>query len=346
MMINGKLLNDKIIIENSKDIGRLYNKSNFGKIIKGNILELDLLEGIFLKEEGKIQIKENKKIIDFQNLVQTAAKKITDFEVKYLVFKDLRKRGHAVKNFSDLKGITYSIEKKDEVKKFVSVFSERDVLDLNAAIELIEYVNKKKGTLWFAILDEEGDITYYEVSKADIKGKIKKHSFKKSKGLFLKDRVIIFDEKNSKELLEKEFYGKFFGEGLQISLVESVYLSEENLIDICDINEKKIAKSRIKKAACKLQPDLETRLDVFRDLKKRGLIVKTGYKFGTHFRVYTKKPDEAHAEYLVHVVKDNFKSVWAEISRAVRLAHSVNKEIVFASVGKKIEYIRFGRLRP
>jgi tRNA-intron endonuclease len=66
-----------------------------------------------------------------------------------------------------------------------------------------------------------------------------------------------------------------------------------------------------------------------------------------HFRVYTKKPDVTHAEYLVHVVDKKFKSVWAEISRAVRLAHSVNKEIVFARIdGKVIDYIRLGRLRP
>ena len=54
-----------------------------------------------------------------------------------------------------------------------------------------------------------------------------------------------------------------------------------------------------------------------------------------------------HAEYLVHVVNKNFKSIWAEISRAVRLAHSVNKEILFARVdGKDLDYIRLGRLRP
>jgi tRNA splicing endonuclease len=35
------------------------------------------------------------------------------------------------------------------------------------------------------------------------------------------------------------------------------------------------------------------------------------------------------------------------MSRAIRLAHSVNKEIIFACVEKnKIEYIKFGRLRP
>ena len=96
-----------------------------------------------------------------------------------------------------------------------------------------------------------------------------------------------------------------------------------------------------------MQSDVKSRLIVFKDLKKRGLIVKTGFKFGAHFRAYAQKPDDTHAEYLIHVVEKDFKSIWAEISRAVRLAHSVNKEIIFARIeNSKIDYIKFGRLRP
>jgi len=97
----------------------------------------------------------------------------------------------------------------------------------------------------------------------------------------------------------------------------------------------------------KLQPDILLRLNVFHDLKQRRLLVKTGFKFGTHFRVYTQQPDTTHAEYLVHIVEKGFTSIWAEISRGVRLAHSVNKDFIFARVdGDSIQYIKLGRLRP
>jgi len=79
------------------------------------------------------------------------------------------------------------------------------------------------------------------------------------------------------------------------------------------------------------------------------MIVKTGFKFGTHFRAYTKSPHKSHAEYLIHGVTDSFTTSWAEISRAVRLAHSVNKTFAFAiytSNRKKITYISLSRLRP
>ena len=123
---------------------------------------------------------------------------------------------------------------------------------------------------------------------------------------------------------------------------------ERNVINVKNIiTEKKISLKKFKDIIKKSQPDINLRILAFNDLKKRGLIVKTGFKFGAHFRAYTKKPQKTHAEYLIHVVDKKFQRIWAEISRAVRLAHSVNKEIIFARVeDKKIDYIKFGRLRP
>ena len=158
---------------------------------------------------------------------------------------------------------------------------------------------------------------------------------------------MIFGEQQAKSLLEKEFFGKPFGSGLQLSLVEALYLMEKNLIDVQGSDGKQLSTKAFTQIIKQSQPDIKSRMTVFGDLKKRGLIVKTGFKFGAHFRVYTKQPDEAHAEYLIHVVDKGFKSTWAEISRAVRLAHSVNKEIIFTRIDETaIDYIKLGRLRP
>lgn len=346
MITTGELINEEILVEKQKDIGRLHGKSNFGEPTGKNKLKLDIIEGVFLLGEEKIKIFKNNKEIKFQDIVKIAAKKIPNFEIKYLVFKDLRNRGYAIKLHDEKDNIAFNINQKTEGSYFVSVFSERDFLKLKETKEIINYASKKGNILWFAILDEEGDITYYEVTQIDIKGKTKVHKFSKSKGILLKDRVIIFNEKLTKNLFEKEFFGKFFGDGLQLSFIEALYLLEKKIIDVFSIDEKKISKDKFLKIIQKLQPDIDLRIIVFKDLKKRGLIVKTGFKFGTHFRAYTKSPNETHAEYLIHVVKKDFKSIWSEISRAVRLAHSVNKEIIFARVDKKIDYIKFGRLRP
>ncbi|MDH7506717.1 MAG: tRNA-intron lyase [Candidatus Thermoplasmatota archaeon] len=344
MQIHGKIVNDKIIVDKPKDVGRLYNKSHFGTPLPGNKLELDLIEGVFLSEEGKIKIFRNKCEISFDELVKIAIKNIFDFEIKYLVYKDLRKRGHIIKLFKeDKKIIFYELKNNFLIK----TFSERDIFDIDETKKLLKNAKKKDKQLWFAIVDEEGDLTYYKINLLEIKGVNKEYTYDKVNGVLLKNRVIIFDTVVSKNLYEKEFYGKPFGKDLQLSLVEALYLLEKGIIDIKTEKDKKLSKEELEQIIFKLQPDIVSRLVVFKDLKKKGLIVKTGFKFGAHFRVYTSKPDDTHAEYLIHVVDKGFKSTWAEISRAVRLAHSVNKQIVFARVNKdKIDYIDFGRLRP
>ena len=348
MQICGELSGNKIIVKKSKDVGRLYNKSRIGETIACNQLQLNLIEGVFLLDEDKIKIFDNGKEVNFQNLVKLAAGHISGFETKYHVFKDLRLRGCAVKLCKKINGFAFFYLKKEEDKPFfISAFSERDLIEIKEIKGLIENAFKKGIGLWFAIVDEEGDLTYYDVSMIDIKGNTREHKFTKSNGVFLENRVVVFDKKFAENLHDKEFFGKPFGDGLQLSLVEALYLLDKKVIDVQTSDGKKLTKNEFKKIICKQQSDIELRYFVFCDLKKRGLIVKTGFKFGTHFRAYTKKPGETHAEYLVHVVDIDFKSIWADISRAVRLAHSVNKEIVFAIAdSNKIDYIKFGRLRP
>ena len=349
MMMTGELVKERIIISKPKEVGRLYNKSNFGKFLSGNKLELDLLEGTFLLGEKKLKVFHNKKEVNFQNLFQKSSEKIPYFEIKYLVYKDLRNRGHAIGLYDKIKDISfYQIANKKEKTGFiVSVFSEKDIFDIKKTIDLIKNASKISKKLWFAIVDDEGDITYYEVSIIDIKGKNKEGTYKKSDAVLFDNKVIVFDKKQAKDLFEKEFYGKPVNDGLQISLVEALYLQEKNVINIKTAKDKKISKNSLMQIAIKIQSDIKDSFFVFKNLKKRGLIVKTGFKFGTHFRAYKKSPDETHAEFLVHVLSKDFKSIWSEMSRAVRLAHSVNKEIIFAKTSKnKIDYIRFGRLRP
>jgi len=350
MQATGDLIDNKIIIKNSKDVGRFYNKSHLGKTIAGDKLELELLEAVFLIGEEKLRVFQNKKEIDFKNLLKIAAEKISNFEVKYLIFRDLRKRGIALKKCDKKNCFDFYINKKNDEEKncFISVFYERNNIDISEIQSLIQSAIKQNSNLWFAVVDEEGDITYYDVCSHELNGDIKNHKFSKTDGMLLENSVVVFDKKNSKALFDKEFFGKPFGEGIQLSMVEALFLMEKKVIEIKNAKtDSKLSSSDFIKLIKKSQPDIDRILIVFKDLKNRGLIVKTGFKFGTHFRAYTKKPDLSHAEYLIHVVNKSYKVLWAEISRAVRLAHSVNKEIILAKVeNKKIDYIKFGRLRP
>jgi tRNA-intron endonuclease len=348
MQIIGELVDNYILIAKSRDIGRLYNKSRFGETIKGDRLRLNLLEGVFLLDENKITVFQNKKKICFQKLFTLAAENISRFEINYLIFRDLRKRGHAVSLCKDLKNIDFVISNKGVVPCFIVSFSERDVVTIDKIKNLITSAEENNSNLWFAIVDDEGDITYYDVKTITLAGHTAKNVFEKGDGFVFEDRVVIFDKKISEKLHKSEFFGKPLAEGLQLSPIESLYLAENGILilKLAD-SGKKLSPRVFTDFIKKHQTDIELKLLVFKDLKKNGLLVKTGFKFGAHFRVYTNQPDKTHAEYLVHVVDKGFTSSWADISRAIRLAHSVNKEIVFAKTdGKKIDYIQLGRLRP
>ena len=349
MQIAGELVDNYILITKSRDIGRLYSKSHFGETVnKSKKLRLNLLEGVFLLDEEKITIFQNKKELEFQSLFTLAAENIPRFEIKYLVFRDLRKRGHAVSLCKDLKSMDFVISDKGTKPCFIVSFSERDIVTIDRIKTLIMAAERNHSNLWFAIIDDEGDITYYDVKTIILKGNTNRHVFEKGEGFVFEDRVVIFDKKIGEKLHKSEFFGKSLGDGFQLSPIESLYLAENGCLTLRLVNTgEKLSTKKFIEFIKRHQPDIKLKLLVFKDLKKRGLLVKTGFKFGAHFRVYTKQPDKTHAEYLVNVIDKDFTSSWADISRAVRLAHSVNKEIVFAKADRKeIDYIKLGRLRP
>jgi tRNA-intron endonuclease len=350
MDISGELVNNHIIVKKASDIGRLYNKSHIGTLLSPNILQLDFLEGVFLLDEGKMKLSQNKKQISFSHLLKRAVQQIPEFETKYLVFKDLRNRGHAITLVNEDAHISFRKFKQkneDGPSCVIAAFSERDILDIDVTKQLIQQFTKKQNALWFALVDEEGDLTYYDVSGINLKGDISEQRYPRGTCVLLKNRLIVFDKKLAGQLLQKEFFGKPFGETLQLSFVEALYLHKKNVLEIQTTDGMTLSEEKCIHLMEKLQPDIVQRLIVYKDLKQRGLLVKTGFKFGAHFRAYTKQPDKTHAEYLIHVIEKGFTSIWAEISRAVRLAHSVNKEFVFACIdGTTIDYIKLGRLRP
>jgi tRNA-intron endonuclease, archaea type len=350
MDATGELTGNTIIIHKPRDIGRLYDKSRFGHRTKNGDLALNLLEAVYLTDEQKLQVYHQRKTISFTDLVTKAALTIPDFESIYLAYKDLRKRGYAINWTATDTPITFTQTSPTpllSVPLSICAFSERDLLDIAQTLALSTTTNQHQGKLWYALVDEEGDITYYDITLPDLHGEIPLQSYPKTTGMLLKDRLLIFDEPAARQLLEKEFYGKPFGPGLQLSLVEALYLVTQGILQITTPDHEKLTEKQSEQTINALQPDILQRLQVYTDLKSRGLLVKTGFKFGADFRAYTTVPDKAHAEYLIHVVNSDFTSIWAEISRAVRLAHTVNKEFIFAVVSKKlVEYIRLGRLRP
>lgn len=339
----GKISDNEVVVENPSEAIRNYNKGYFGRMV-GETLHLHILEASFLMEAGRLKIEKNGKKVNLNELMDYGMAVYPNLEISYLVFRDLRQRGYVARISED--GLDLyprgGAPHSHSPIYLVKAISERSPFSISQISEWIRGLNKKR--LMLGITDEDGDLTYYSVKFFRMRGKMVKEEEYHGKITLLGDRSLVWDDALS-EKLQKNFIGRTFEEGVvQLSLIETAYVAEKG----AEIfrGKKKQSFGNFIKYAKKIQPDIERRLYVYKDLRSSGLVPKTGFKFGSHFRVYREQLGEGHAPYLVHVIPENYKSTWTEVSRAIRLANSVRKQMIFARVGDGIEYIRPKRLTP
>ncbi len=146
--------------------------------------------------------------------------------------------------------------------------------------------------------------------------------------------------------LRQRGYGSKSNDKLELSLLEALYLLENGSLEI-EINGKNASVSDLTNTI--KEKDFTLRYRVFSDLRERGYVAKTGFKFGAHFRVYERGgfPDE-HSKYLVQCVPEASSLSFPDVSGAVRLAEGVKKTLVFAVVDEEgdVTYYSMNRMTP
>jgi len=159
--------------------------------------------------------------------------------------------------------------------------------------------------------------------------------------------LVIIEENKGAKLHEKNHYGNVTEEGLQLSLIEALYLMEKDKLEILS-DDKELSLAEMFELI--RSKNLFTMYIVFRDLKNRGYIVKTGFKYGSEFRLYErgKSPGDGHSNYLVKVAPENCTMTMFDLSSYVRVAHGVNKKLLFAVVDDEndITYYNMEWTRP
>lgn len=349
-MLSGKLIEDTVII-NQQGVEELYNKSFYGRL-KDDILEVSLTEGAYLISTEKITVESGNITLDFRQFFLKASTRVKNFELLYIVYKDLRERGYYVQ--PSVTGFRLyprgGHPGKTPAEFFVLILSERAPLSLSEVRVHLDTVENLKKRLVVAIVDEESDITYYEVKKTRLSGSYElPRNNLLSVASFLEDRVIVWDVKASSLLHNDGFFGKLMAEGhLQLSLVESSYLLNTGILGIETRNRDRLDFNEFSKLASGIESDFLIKYPVYENLRDSGLVPKTGFKFGTHFRVYKDFENLAkigHSDYLVHAIDKGHTFSLQQLSRAVRLANSVRKEMIYAVVDSTVDFISIGRMR-
>jgi len=347
-----RLVKDKVQAD-KQAINELYNVGYYGRP-KGNILELTLVEAAYLLYRNKIDVELDGHLLEFADFFKIASIRQQYFELKYIVYKDLRERGFYVQpSVIDFRIYPRGGHPgKTAAKSFVYVRSERIAMPLRDLIKSLNSAANVRKQMILAIVDEESDITFYEVKKVELKGKMEKLYPKiTANATLLQDRVVVWESSASKALYEQGFYGKPLDqERLQLSLVEAAYLLENDIIKVHDRETGTVLDFEVfSKRAYAIEPEFLRKYRVYEDLRNRGLVPKTGFKFGTHFRLYSQvrsPADVPHSEHLAHAIPYDYEFALPVMSRAVRLANSVRKRMLFAVQSeKKVEYIDIGRIK-
>ena len=94
----GVLKGDTVVLE-QKEGSQLYNRGNYGYPVKRNF-ELDLIEAAYLVECNRLVVTDSGKDMTFEELFAYASTELEEFDIKYIVYRDIRQRGCIVKNES------------------------------------------------------------------------------------------------------------------------------------------------------------------------------------------------------------------------------------------------------
>src|SRR5688500_8920986 len=187
------------------------------------------------------------------------------------------------------------------------------------------------------IVDEDGGLTYYRASMAEPEGEVPEGTLPPATGVLLEDRVLVADGVAARLYSEREAMGTRIGERLVLSLTEAESLRRRGILSVS---------SELAKHAHTNQPHFERALPVYMDLRKRGVVAKSGLKFGTHLRAYRSDPDRDHAEWLIQCAAPDARLNWSELARAVRVAHGVRKSFLVAEANEGVLYVELAWFRP
>ncbi|MHA1419307.1 MAG: tRNA-intron lyase [Candidatus Heimdallarchaeaceae archaeon] len=175
---------------------------------------------------------------------------------------------------------------------------------------------------------------------------------------FIGNRIIVWDTKQGEVLYKNGFYGKPIGvrkpqlddefrDPSEISFFEALYLIEKKKLKVLDENRVPLTKSSFHQRCLDKYTSFENKMLVYKHLRKKGYVVRPGLKFGVDFAVYLKGPGLEHSPYMVQIIERDGKLDPIELVRAGRLATTVRKNFVIASIiKKKPHFFVFNRYKP
>ncbi|MBW2990125.1 tRNA-intron lyase [Candidatus Woesearchaeota archaeon] len=168
-VIKAMFARERVITESTDEARNLFSKSAYGQVMEDGKVQLSLPEALYLLEKGKIIISEKrKKAITSEEFIKKARTVEPNFWIRYCVFKDMRNRGYIIKTAlkfgADFRVYDRGIRPgEDHARWIIFPVHEGETLTWYefAAKNRVAHSTKKR--LMMGIVDDEGDVTYYEI---------------------------------------------------------------------------------------------------------------------------------------------------------------------------------------
>ncbi len=163
----GSFVRENVVAGISDLASELYDKGRYGER-KGDRYQYSLLEALYLVEREKMDVYSGRKKLDFDDLLRKAQRVESRFRIRYEVFKDLRSRGYVVKTAlkfgADFRVYDKGVKPGEDHAKWIvyPVYGSEKLTWFEFSAKG-RVANSTKKNLLMAIVDDEGDVTYYEI---------------------------------------------------------------------------------------------------------------------------------------------------------------------------------------
>lgn len=348
----GALQGSEVELPAGRDASALYSKGSHGTPKPGGALALSLVEAAYLVETGRLHVTGPQGALDLPALLALGGGSDERFETKYLVYREFRERGYVIREEPPSARIDFSVRARGTTAKapsamWVQAHAERGTFSAGEAHGYVVRASDLSKQPVLGVADEEGDVTFYELAAGLPKGQPKARHGAVAPARLIGDRSLVDGPGANVLGSDPELFGKPLKELLRLSLIETAFLAAERRIAVA-LDGTPVKPSEIVQIGAARHPDFALRLAAYSDLRHRGLLPKTGFKYGSDFRVYDLTSGSPHARFLVHVVSAAYTCSWPELARAVRLAHGVRKRLVFALVAPNgsVQYLHVSWARP
>lgn len=326
----GRLDDGAVVVADPAEASRLHNRSGHGTPA-GGALRLHPVEAAHLVEAGRLRLEPELGLAGLLGRFEGA-------DVGYLAYRDLRERGLLVRPDGD----AFTVWQRGGTVQDPPWFRLR-VLPERAPLRAGDLLSWAQGGGHVSVVDEDGTVTQYALRLEEPAGRLTGGAMPgpPAVGDVLEDRVVVED---GADLHGRLALGTPLGGRLVLSFTEAEHLRRRGLLRL--VRQGEDVGEGFPAWAARHQLHFTRTQPVYEDLRARGVLARSGFRFGTHLRGYDEDPAEGHARWLVQCAAPDDTLHWSEVSRAVRLAHGVRKTFCLAIAAQRVAYVGFEWFRP